>query len=130
MDVVNLRDLKTYKFNAHGGLGEISMKFSFEDQKGSGMWSIFGYAELPVGATSGSHQHVGNDEWFLVLDGLATMIIDGESQKIKKGDCVLTHDGSFHSIVDVKKKLKFVAVEVNINERPKLFIHGKEEMGK
>ena len=122
MHIVNLKDLKTYKFNAHGGKGEISMKFSFEELKGTNMWSFFAYAELPVGATSGYHKHEGNDEWFMVLSGKAKINIDGEVKEIKKGDCILTRDGSSHGITDVTETLKFIAVEVNKHERPKPFI--------
>jgi len=122
MDLVNLDSLKTYKFSAHGGNGQISMKFSFEEQKGIGMWSFLAYAELPVGATCGIHKHEGNDEWFFVISGQATITVDNEKRTIKKGDCILTKSGSEHGIQDVKKKLKFIAVEVNREEKPKPFI--------
>ncbi len=122
MHIENLKDLKTYRFNAHGGKGKIAMKFTFEDLKGVGMWSFFAYAELPKGATGGYHKHEGNDEWFMVLDGSAKIEVDGEVRKIGKGDCVLTRDGSSHAIIEVTKKLKFIAVEVNNKTKPKKFI--------
>jgi len=123
MPIINLKDLKTYVFPAHGGKGNIKMKFSFEEMKGIGMWSFFAYAELPVGSDTGFHRHEGNDEWYLILDGEATIVIDSEKQKISKDDSILTLSGSSHAIIDVVKKLKFIAVEVNRDEKPKPFVH-------
>lgn len=112
MNVVNIKDLKKYVFPAHGGKGNISMNFSFEDFRGIGWWHFFAYAELPIGSDTGYHKHHDDDEWYFVIDGEATVVIDGERRKIHKGDCVLTLKGSSHAIVDVTKKLKFIAVEV------------------
>lgn len=112
MDVVNKKKLKVYKMPAHNGEGEIKMNFFFEDQKNVGMWNFFAYAELPVGATVGYHKHQGNDEWYFILDGKATVTIDDETRVIKKGDGILTKSGSSHGINKVKKTLKFIAVEV------------------
>lgn len=112
MNIVNVRDLKPYVMSAHGGEGNIKIKFSFEDQKGIGMWNFFAIAELPVGATVGYHTHLGNDEWYYIIEGKAIMIVDGESKEIGSGDCILTKSGSSHGISTVDAKLMFIAVEV------------------
>lgn len=122
MNVINLKQLKNYRFAAHGGKGNISMKFSFEELRGVGMWHFFAYAELPVGSDTGYHKHVGNDEWYFVLGGEATVVIDDEKTNIKKGDCILTLSGSSHAIVDVKKTLKFIAVEVSRKKKAKPYV--------
>lgn len=112
VDIENIKNLKEYIQRAHGGKGKIKMNFSFEKQKGIGMWNFFAYAELLKGSTVGYHQHMGNDEWYFILSGKAKITIDGSEAKIKKGDCVLTKDGSFHGISEVVRTLKFIAVEV------------------
>jgi mannose-6-phosphate isomerase-like protein (cupin superfamily) len=119
MKKINVADLKPYKISAHNGVGDISIKFSFEDLKGSGMWNFFAIAELPVGSTVGYHKHVGNDEWYFILEGKALMTVDDESFSVLPGDCVLTQSGSSHGISDVTKTLKFVAVEVKRNGKTK-----------
>lgn len=121
MNVVNINDLKTKHFAPHGGKKKIDMKFAFSDLKETGIpssWEFFGYAEFPVGATAGWHQHVGNDEWFYIIDGEAEIIIDNERHSLKKGDIVLTEDGSYHDIVNVKKKLILIAIEVETKKQP------------
>ncbi len=122
MNLVNIKKLKKYIFPAHGGKGKIHMNFSFEDMRGVGMWHFFAYAELPIGSDTGYHKHTGNDEWYFIIDGEASVIVDGEKKRIKKGDCVLTLSGSSHAIVDVKKKLKFIAVEVSRGKKPKPYV--------
>lgn len=112
MDIENIKNIKEYVQSAHGGKGKIKMRFSFEKQKGMGMWNFFAYAELPKGSTVGYHQHLGNDEWYFILNGEAEITIDGSEVKIKRGDCVLTKDGSFHGITKVVRTLKFIAVEI------------------
>lgn len=117
MHVVNETDLKTHSFSAHDGEGKMDIKFAFSEferfsnDNDSG-WLFFGIAELPEGATAGTHKHEGDDEFFYILDGEAIIVQDGEEKKVVKGDIVLTRSGSEHSIKEVVRKLKFITVEI------------------
>lgn len=115
MNIINANDLESKHFSPHGGKGKIDMKFAFTKLKKKGKksaWNFFGIAEFPIGATAGYHKHEGNDEWFYILAGEADVIIDGKGHSIKKGDIILTKDGSSHDIVNVKKRLVLIAIEV------------------
>lgn len=114
MNIVNVNELEGQTFSAHSGEGEIHMKFAFSQYEGLGgsNWNFFGIAEFPVGSTAGLHKHEGNDEWFYVLSGEATVTIDGQPHLIRAGDIVLTRDGSSHEISNVTEKLVFIAIEV------------------
>lgn len=115
MNIVNIDYLRSKHFSPHGGKGKIDMKFAFTSLRNKGKkskWNFFGIAEFPVGSTAGYHKHEGTDEWFYILDGEAEIIIDKKHHKIKKGDIILTKDGSYHDIVNVEKKLVFIAIEV------------------
>lgn len=115
MNIVNIDDLETKHFSPHGGENKIDMKFAFTNLKNTGIksnWNFFGYAEFPIGSTAGWHKHEGSDEWFYILDGEAEIIIDKERHTLKKSDIVLTKDGSYHDIVNVTRKLVFLAIEV------------------
>lgn len=115
MYIKNITDLKTKHFSPHGGKKKVNMKFAFSRVKNFGKksnWEFFGYAEFPVGATAGWHQHKGTDEWFYVIEGEAEIIVDKKRHSLKKGDIVLTKDGSYHDIVNVTKKLIFIAIEI------------------
>lgn len=115
MPIVNIKDLKAKHFSPHGGKGKINMKFALSRYKNIGIkstWEFFGYAVFPVGTTAGLHKHEGNDEWFYVLEGKAEIVINKKKYPIKKGDVILTLDGSYHDIINVTKKLVIIAVEV------------------
>ncbi len=117
MLIVNEKDVATEKFSAHGGIGTMNIKFTFKEyqhygNKNDSNWNCFAIAELPIGATAGYHKHEDTDEIFYIVDGVATITIDGESKKIQKGDIILTRKGSSHGITDVKKKLKFTVTEI------------------
>ncbi len=124
MNIVNIKDLKTKHFSPHGGKKKVNMKFAFSRLKNKGIksnWEFFGYAEFPVGSTAGLHQHKGNDEWFYILEGKAEIVIDNKRHTLRKGDIVLTKDGSYHDIVNVTKKLIFIAIE--IETKNKLYLY-------
>jgi|SRR3989344_2794532 len=117
MLITNEKDIERQKFSGHGGIGVMKMRFAFTDHQYYGnnndaKWNCFAIAEIPVGATAGKHKHKDTDEIFYILEGEATMIIDNERSKIRKGDIILTKIRSVHDIVEVKKKLKFIVIEI------------------
>lgn len=57
--------------------------------------------ELPPGGVEGMHAHPEDDpleELYLVVDGQATMSVDGESYHLGPGDSVLAPVGSQHDV--------------------------------
>ena len=113
MNVINAQDLPIQRFKAHDGTGEIEMRFAFPHfASRNACWNFFGVATIPEGSTAGLHTHVGNDEWFYILSGTATLVVDGEARTIASGDIVLTRSGSTHEITAVKDRLTFIAIEV------------------
>lgn len=117
MLIINKKSIKKQNFSGHGGVGVMKMRFAFTDHqhygnKNDARWNCFAIAEIPVGATAGLHKHKDTDEIFYILEGKATIVIDGESHEINKEDIVLTLIGSSHDIINVKKKLKFIVVEI------------------
>jgi len=117
MLIINEKDITTEKFSAHGGMGLMEIKFAFKKHQHYGndndsKWNCFAVATLPIGATAGYHKHEDTDEIFYIIDGKATITIDGESHEIKKGDIILTRMGSSHGITKVKEKLKFTVTEI------------------
>lgn len=117
--------------SAHNGTGLIKMKFFHQEfQKAREYsnlpkpnptykktnWNFIAYAELPVGSTIGEHVHQDNDEIYFILDGEATLDVDGNNEAISAGDIVLTRAGSRHSVYNVTKTLKFYAIEILQND--------------
>lgn len=129
--IQNIKDCSTKHLQAHSGRGQIQMKFFFQEfQKfrqiphlpysdesyKKNNWNFFAYAELPRNSTIGNHLHHDSDEFYFILGGEAIINIDEKEKVIKKGDVVLTRSGSSHSIYNVTKKLKFIAIEIVTHE--------------
>jgi len=124
--IENLNTVVPFKMSAHGGKGEIEMKFFHQTYNhfsneavykkvtnySDANWDFFAIAKLPVGADVKEHLHEHTDEIYFILNGSATFTVDGMSTILKKGDCVLTRVGSRHSITNVTEDLEFIALEI------------------
>jgi mannose-6-phosphate isomerase-like protein (cupin superfamily) len=53
---------------------------------------------LPPGASIGKHQHDGETEYFIFLEGTGTVNDNGAETPIKPGDVMITGDGAFHDV--------------------------------
>ena len=55
---------------------------------------------LPPGSSIGKHNHDGETEYYIILEGNGKVDDNGEDVEVKKGDMVITGNGDFHSIAN------------------------------
>ncbi|MGJ8725730.1 MAG: cupin domain-containing protein [Roseibacillus sp.] len=55
-------------------------------------------ARLPVGKATDRHYHKVSEELYFLLEGKATMEIDGVSREVGPGDAILIPAGTWHQI--------------------------------
>ena len=55
-------------------------------------------ATLPQGVSTERHYHKLSVEFYFLLEGRATMEIDGETREVEPGDAVLIPAGAWHQI--------------------------------
>lgn len=55
-------------------------------------------ATLPAGGATERHYHRVSEEFYFILEGEATMEIDGESREVGPGDAILIPPGTRHQI--------------------------------
>jgi mannose-6-phosphate isomerase-like protein (cupin superfamily) len=55
-------------------------------------------ATLPAGVATQRHYHRLSEEFYFILEGRATMEIDGEAQPVGPGDAILIPPGAWHQI--------------------------------
>jgi mannose-6-phosphate isomerase-like protein (cupin superfamily) len=55
-------------------------------------------ARLPAGAATERHYHRDSEEFYYLLEGHATMEIDGETRNVVPGDAILIPPGAWHQI--------------------------------
>ncbi|MDR2521701.1 MAG: cupin domain-containing protein [Spirochaetaceae bacterium] len=83
--------------NARGGEGVITFTHHaprevFRHEK------LFAEITLPPGASIGEHVHNGEIEYYVIQSGEALVHDGGKEAIVRAGDCVITGNGSAHSI--------------------------------
>jgi len=68
---------------------------------------------IPPGAGIGTHAHIGETEYFYILEGTGTVNDNGVTAKAQPGDIVVTGGGAIHNIENhANAPLRLVAVIV------------------
>jgi mannose-6-phosphate isomerase-like protein (cupin superfamily) len=74
---------------------------------------LFAEVQIPPGASIGTHDHVEETEYYLILEGRGTVDDNGSLVEVGPGDVVVTTGGAFHSIEAAKDAaIRMVAVIV------------------
>ncbi len=97
--------------NMRGGSGEITIRHYFKADEFAARSRLCAQLTLPPGASIGSHEHLKEDEVYLITAG-SGILDDGESrQRVNTGDAVLTGRGESHAIEnDGDQPLQITAV--------------------
>ena len=82
-----------------GGLGTTLVSKFLTEEEAHGTGKNFSVNTLPPGASIGWHQHTGEFEIYLILEGEA-VVTDQERRQhqLKPGDMMLCDDGESHAI--------------------------------
>lgn len=88
-----------FDYDLHGGTGLTQMQWYFLERSqlpvAVQMW------ELPPGGSEGMHTHSDDkplEELYLVIEGSASMRVDGDTTDLGPGDAVLAPVGSDHDL--------------------------------
>lgn len=94
-----LSDMKTEtRENMRGGAGAVTIRHYLEKNDFTASTRLCAHLRLPPGAGIGPHQHLKEDEVFIILRG-SGMLDDGASETpVSAGDAILTGNGETHSI--------------------------------
>lgn len=97
--------------NMRGGAGTVTVRHFFEKEEMRTHTRLCATLIIPSGAGIGSHQHLKEDEIYIVVRGQG-MLDDGLSQtRVVAGDAVLTGNGESHAISnDGDEDLEIIAV--------------------
>lgn len=81
-----------------GGSGEITIRHFFKADEFTAPARLCAQLTLPPGASIGSHEHLTEDEVYLITAG-SGMLDDGSSrERVAAGDAILTGRGESHAI--------------------------------
>jgi mannose-6-phosphate isomerase-like protein (cupin superfamily) len=104
---------KTFKIiteNPRGGKGLIEGFRYLDEEDLSNSLKGFYINDLQVGAEVGYHEHIGDEEIYLILAGKGVANDNGEEKEVAEGDLLYTRDGQGHSLKNTgETPLKFAA---------------------
>lgn len=93
------------------GVGTVSLQHFFKQDEMRAKSRLCARLTLPPGASIGSHQHVGEDEVYIVTKGSGLLDDGTVKTRVNAGDAILTGNGESHSIVnDGTTDLEIIAV--------------------
>lgn len=83
-----------------GGPGSVTVRHAFMPQEFGTTVRLCATCVIPPGAGIGPHQHMGEDEVYMIIRGEG-ILDDGISQtRVQAGDAVLTGDGGSHALLN------------------------------
>ncbi|CAL9670929.1 cupin domain-containing protein [Streptomyces sp. enrichment culture] len=82
----------------HGGRGHVDVFRPFERRPGGLRVDFIDLAIVPPGSEIGRHRHGDDEEWYVVLEGSATMLLDGEEFPVSAGDIVINRPFGEHGL--------------------------------
>ena len=100
--------------NKAGGKGEIFITNLLTPKEMVGKCEMFASVKIPVGASLGVHQHVGNNETYYLIQGTGKYTDNGEVYTVKAGDTTFCADGDTHGIENIgDEDLIFIALIIS-----------------
>ncbi|OGX14500.1 MAG: hypothetical protein A2351_04510 [Omnitrophica bacterium RIFOXYB12_FULL_50_7] len=81
-----------------GGTGEITVRHYLKPDEIKARTRLCAELILPPGASIGPHDHVDEDEIYIIQQGQGLMTDGGKEFQVATGDAILTGQGASHSI--------------------------------
>ena len=99
------------KEGMRGGTGSVTVSHLFSREEWTAAVRLCAELTLPPGASIGSHQHLREDEVYIITAG-SGLIDDGSGEeRVATGDAILTGNGATHTIRnDGEEPLRLIAV--------------------
>ena len=99
------------KENMRGGTGRVKLEAYFSKEEMNANCRLCSQITVSPGASIGSHEHLKEEEIFIILRGTGVITDDGREYTVTAGDSILTGNGGTHSIRnDGDEDLEMVAV--------------------
>lgn len=91
---------KQFQEGSHGGSGPVDLQEIWSRADFTSNVDFLDRVVIPPNSTIGLHKHGNNEEMYIVLDGQATMTIDGKPMPVGKGDMILNPAFGEHGLVN------------------------------
>ncbi|MBT3296100.1 MAG: cupin domain-containing protein [Verrucomicrobia bacterium] len=99
------------KEQMRGGNGSVTISHLFSREEWTANVRLCAELTLPPGASIGSHQHLREDEVYIITAGSGLLDDGSGEERVSTGDAVLTGNGATHTIRnDGSEPLTLIAV--------------------
>lgn len=86
------------KQNMRGGKGSIELTHIYKQEELTGKARLCAKVVINPGCSIGLHDHVNEEEIYIILKGKGVVTDNGVSSEVGPGDSILTGGGASHSI--------------------------------
>jgi len=94
-----------------GGAGSVRVEHLWRPEEMTAKARLFARLTLAPGSGIGFHEHVGEDEVYVILSGSGVLVDGAERVTVAAGDTILTGNGAGHAIEAVgSEPLELLAV--------------------
>jgi len=84
--------------NMRGGAGKVTVRHYLKPEEIKARARLCAELVLPPGASIGNHDHVNEDEIYIIQKGRGLMTDGGKEFSVEAGDAILTGQGASHSV--------------------------------
>jgi uncharacterized cupin superfamily protein len=101
--------------NCHDGVGALDWTSVLDDGDLAGRKLNFIHDDiLPPGVSIGAHRHKHDEEYYYVLSGRGTMLLDGDQFEVSAGDITAVYPGGTHGLTnDGEANLRIIVISVS-----------------
>ena len=103
--------------NSHGGEGTIEIQKVFRREDFKGAWDFALRVCMPPNSSMGLHEHGEDEEMYIILNGEGLMTIEGETQRVSKGDMILNKPHGTHGLLnDSSQELELLIIQASLKQ--------------
>lgn len=113
MAVQHFADLQVEQRAIGGGVGEATFHHLVPKEGLFEKGRLFAHLSIPVGGTVGVHQHVDEAEYYVILSGTGSYLMDDQTFPVATGDVCEVQPGHSHGLINTgDEPLLFIALIV------------------
>jgi mannose-6-phosphate isomerase-like protein (cupin superfamily) len=87
--------------NMRQGEGEITIRHYLNKEEINAKCRLCAELTIPAGSSIGLHEHIQEDEIFIIQQGKGIVLDQGKEAEVEAGDVILTGKGAAHTIRNI-----------------------------
>ena len=89
---------KEVRENMRGGNGQVVIRHFFKKEEINAPCRLCAELSIPPGGSIGVHEHLNEDEIFIIQKGKGIISSEGREVEVEAGDSIMTGRGASHAV--------------------------------